>query len=978
MTSWIRGLARFRWLVLLLWIAITAVSLVALPDLQQIVRKAETNFLPNDSESLQANQILKLIDPSDKVRSNAVISIHREGGLTETDKSWITGKIDSLNQQKEQFGVISVMSAYNNPDYTNKFRSQDHSTELVMLGFATPENEIATQENVGKINELLQNSPDGTKVYLTGSAPIAKDFQASSEEGLKKTEIFTVILVLVILLVVFRTPVAPIIPLVTIGISLLITRGLVALSTEFGVPVSSFTQSFLIAVLFGAGTDYCILIIQRYREELASDGDKVEALIRTMRNVGKTVIFSASTVFVAFFLIGFATFGLYQSAAGVAIGMAVTLLAGLTLTPALLMIFGKAAFWPVKVQHGQGHKESKLWMRMANLASKRPVAVILVVILVLSPFIALYQGQRSFDNLAEIDPKLGSVKGFKEIEQKFGSGEVFPVTAAITSTASMRSPEALAALEQASEELTKLGIVHEVRSAVRPLGKQLKELTMPEQVGKVSDALSGMHDGVTKIADGLGTANSKINDNQGEVQKLIDGMNTMSGKTREAQSGLKQIYNGYVQTEQGVKKLSGGIAGSKQVADSMAQDLSKLLESNPDLAKNPAFQMLMGKQKGLADGLSQLSQGALPLQQGFNKLNPSLQQVSSGLGQLADGQQQAANGTSQLQKGFGDLTKGLKDSVQGLNKVADGLEQVQSVQKGMTNDGAKQISGWYLPKEAFESKDLQKAINKYMSEDGKTTKFEIILSKNPYSNESIDSIGLIRSTLLHSLQGSVIETPGVMLTGTTAGYSEMGQISQDDFKRTGTLVLIGIFIVLALLLRSILAPLYVLLSLGFNYFVTMGIVEFIFVKLVGYDGLSWSVAFFIFLINVALGVDYSIFLMARFKEEYRPSGIVYAMSKAMSTTGGVIISAAVIMGGTFAALMLSGVTTLLQIGAGILVGLLLYSTIFMGLLVPAFSFLLGEANWWPFQRSKAGGAASISGIGAQKQQAHISSNDLNK
>ncbi|MDB4868811.1 MAG: family transporter, partial [Cohnella sp.] len=159
-------------------------------------------------------------------------------------------------------------------------------------------------------------------------------------------------------------------------------------------------------------------------------------------------------------------------------------------------------------------------------------------------------------------------------------------------------------------------------------------------------------------------------------------------------------------------------------------------------------------------------------------------------------------------------------------------------------------------------------------------------------------------------------------------------------------------------LRSILAPLYVLLSLGVNYLVTMGIMEFLFVKLLGFPGLSWTVSFFIFLIVVALGVDYSIFLMARFKEEYRPGGVVPAMTKAMKTTGGVIISAAVIMGGTFGAMGFSGVGTLVQIGVGTLIGLLLYAVVFMGLVVPSFSFLLGEANWWPFRRKDETGRRS--------------------
>ncbi|MBW7461119.1 MMPL family transporter, partial [Paenibacillus sepulcri] len=228
----------------------------------------------------------------------------------------------------------------------------------------------------------------------------------------------------------------------------------------------------------------------------------------------------------------------------------------------------------------------------------------------------------------------------------------------------------------------------------------------------------------------------------------------------------------------------------------------------------------------------------------------------------------------------------------------------------------------------------QQALEYYMSEDGRTTKVDVILSVNPYSEEALVTVDSLRDTLRQSLAKSAIADPQIRVSGTSAQIEELKGISQNDFTRTGTLVLLGIFILLMIQLRSFLAPLYVLLSLGFNYFVTMGIVEFIFVRLLGQTGLSWSASFFIFLIIVALGVDYSIFLMARFKEEYRPGGIAYAMSRAMSTTGGVIIYAAVIMSGTFAALMLSGVNTLLQIGAGIVIGLVLYSTVFMGLVVP--------------------------------------------
>src|SRR4029078_1922708 len=136
---------------------------------------------------------------------------------------------------------------------------------------------------------------------------------------------------------------------------------------------------------------------------------------------------------------------------------------------------------------------------------------------------------------------------------------------------------------------------------------------------------------------------------------------------------------------------------------------------------------------------------------------------------------------------------------------------------------------------------------------------------------------------------------------------------------------------------------------GFSYLVTMGIVEWIFVDLLGKPGLSWTDSFFAFIMLIALGVDYSIFLMARFKEEYQPGQTVPAMQKAMRSTGGVIISAAVIMGGTFAALMFSGVAALAEIGAAVLIGLGIYTTVVMGLIVPSLAMLFGEANWWPLK-----------------------------
>ncbi|MBM7566812.1 MMPL family transporter [Paenibacillus sacheonensis] len=943
----IRGLARAKWLILLGWLAIAAISMLALPDLGSIVRQTEQKFIPTDSESVVAKSMLDRINPESTTKSSAILVYSRDGGLTDEDRTWLKAKAAELAGLSGKDGFKSVQSAYGTPELASKFRSQDGTTEMILVGFSGTDNDALTQDAVDSLNERIQGSPAGSKVELTGSAPIGKDFQQSSSDGLKKTELLTVGLVLVILLIVFRSPVAPFIPLITIGISLVITRGLVAAATYWGMPVSSFTESFLIAVMFGAGTDYCILLIQRFREELSRDGDKVEALVRTVRTVGKTVAFSASTVFVAFFLIGFAQFGLYQSAAGVSIGVAVTLIAGLTLTPALLMAFGQATFWPSKIASGQGHGDSKLWGSMAALAARRPVAILLVTVILLAPLTLLYHNKRSFDDLAEISPKLGSVQGFRQVERSFGSGEVFPLSVAITSDASMRTPEALAAMETASASLASLSGVKEVRSAVRPLGAQLADLTVSGQLTQTSQALQQLKDGVDKVAGGLRDAEASVAGGQGDVDKLASGLRTMASKTKEAQTGLNQIHGGLQQASKGAGQLAGGLSQSAAVSSSLRTDLDALLKSHPELKDEAAMKQLLGKLQALERSLKQLEGGADRLSASFSQLNPGVSKAAGGLGQLAAGQTDAAEGAAKLGGGLKELTSGLSAGAGGLGDVSKGLTQVKEATASI---GDSQIPGWNLPQSALDSPELQQALDYYISADGKTAKLDVVLAVNPYSPEAQDTVGRIRDALRASLSGSSLANAKVYLSGTSAQITELKAISKSDFVRTGAFVLIGIFIVLLIMLRSILAPLYLLLSLGFNFLVTMGIVEFIFVKLLGKEGLSWSASFFIFLIIVALGVDYSIFLMARFKEEYRPGGITHAMTKAMSTTGGVIVSAAIIMGGTFAALMMSGVNTLLQIGAGIVIGLILYAFVFMGLVVPALANLFGEANWWPFRR----------------------------
>lgn len=807
---------RLAWAVLAAWVAVAAIAVFAFPSLPSVVSRTEQSFIPQDAESAQALKLLQQLNPTAESRTSAVIVFARDSGLTAGDREWMNRMLTDLESRKDELGIVGMLDARTQPELASRFVSGDGTTMLAIVYLPWSDFDDATKHTLALLQESLRGAPEGTFAELTGSAPISQDFQQSSRDGLRRTEMVTVCLVLIILLIVFRSPVAPIVPLATIGICLLISRGIVAWAAGWGLPVTNFTESFLVAVLFGAGTDYCILMIQRYREELAGDVGAIGAMRRTLRSVGPTILYATSTVFAAFSLIGFADFGLYKSSVGVAIGLIVMLFASMTLCPALIMLLGGRLFWPLSPRYGDrtSHGQSRLWRAAAMLASRRSVLVLIIAVLVLTPITLLFQGKRSFDDISEVNPSLGSVAGYRQTEAAFGAGELFPITMVVTSSESLRTASAFAAIEQASAELAKVPGVREVRSATRPLGEKLSLLGGDTHRGETSGT-----------GTGSGTA---------VEGPLLLALETLAIRAASFSQGLVGIIPSIWPIFQALSPVL-----SEYLTDSEGIDSLKEL-----LAQN-----------GGSDGTDRTGHVVDPIQAG-----------------------------------------------------------------------------------------MQQILRHYMSPDGLKTKIDIVMSTNPFVDETMDAIGELSATLRHSLDVSIIVDPQVYASGATAKYNELRGISYRDFVRTGMLVLAGIAVVLMLLLRSVVRPLLLLAALLFNYLIAMGLLEFLYVRLLGFDGLSWTVSFFIFMVVVALGVDYSIFLMARYREELRTADRREAMIRAMTGTGGVIFSAAAIMAGTFGALVFSGLDTLIQIGVGTMIGLLLYATAFMSLIVPAMTFLADKRS----------------------------------
>lgn len=1037
-----RTILKFRWLVLALWLVAAAALMLSAPNMEELVREKGQVMVPEGYSSTIASDLEKEIGGDNAAGGMATVLVfHKDGGLSDAELADVKKGVDKLKNAGESIGVLSVTSHFDAEQLKAQMLSEDGSTVLTLVNVEAGDRELA------ELRDGLYDAISDVKVehYYTGNWLISEDVVQSSQEGLKKTEFITLGFILIILFLVFRSAVAPIVPLLAVGFTYLVTQSIVAYLVKYlDFPLSNFTQIFLVAVLFGIGTDYCILLISRFKEELAHrGGNKTEAILHTYRTAGRTVFFSGLAVLVGFAAIGFSTFVLYRSAVAVAVGVAVLLIALFTVVPFFMAVLGPKLFWPAK--GSLEHKQSKLWGSVGKFSLKRPLWALLILAVIIVPFLVSYKGNISFNSLDEIGDKYDSVKAFNIISDSFGPGDSLPTTVVVKTDKPLDTPEGLATLEQVTRELAKTNGVKTVRSATRPTGDVMEQFLVSDQVLTLEDGLGQSGSGLGEISSGLSEASSALNENGPKLNeavkgagKLVDGTNELKSGVEQLGTGLKQIQKGLVEGSAGAKELTAGLKQAQASAEQLEaasrkllasyeqlggglgqltgayraiateqtklaegltgvnQGLSGLQETYPDLKDDDKFQQALstltelqkgaagiggqltqlneklggistgmqqanagyeqaaGGQKALADGLGKLASGLAELQTGIASAAAGQGQIVSKLPGVTQGFTELSNGQKKLQAGFaalndqlGELTSGLDQSVDGLTQVKSGLASAGGYLNGLADSPDKQLTGWYIPEEAIANEEFQAALKVYMSDDRQTAKFDVVFSTNPYATETMDEIEGLESAVQRAIQNTDYKDAQVAVGGVTSMNNDLKNISSADYSRTVVLMLIGISIILIILFRSIVMPIYLIASLLVTFYTSMAIAEVIFVRLLGQSGISWAVPFFGFVMLVALGIDYSIFLMDRFKE-YRHLSPQQAILDAMKNMGTVIMSAAVILGGTFAAMLPSGVMSLLQIATIVLCGLFIYALLMLPLFIPVMVRMFGPANWWPF------------------------------
>nr|WP_251135313.1 MMPL family transporter [Exiguobacterium sp. s151] len=865
----------------------TAALFVAAPNLTKQAEQAGSFQLSEDMDSQRAQDILNAAGKSDKTIS----LVYEFETLGDAERADISRVIDEMEQNDTV--VKDVLDPFESEETEAQLVSEDGRIVLVPITVEGSMEDINAFADDVRANIL----PEDETVYITGEEIINNDVNLSAQEGLKKTEIITVVLIFGLLLLVFRSIVTPFIPLIAVGFTYLLSQSFVAFFVDwFGFPVSNYTQIFLVAILFGIGTDYCILLLSRYKEELGAGHAIEDAIVNTYKTAGRTVLISGLAVFVGFAAIGFADFPIFKSAVAVAVGIAVLLLILFTVVPFFMATLKHRLFWPSK-KAGE-HHDSRLWAGFSRISVNRPFVSILVVALITVPVLFTYDDARSFNTVDEIGDDYDSVRGLNLISEGFGQGESLPVQVILKQDGDLSEAE-IPYIEKFSSELEKIDGVSGVRSVTRPTGDVIDDFYVDTQLEQVSAGLTEAETGLGDVQDGLTQVEAGLD---AVVNQLPGGSTNAGAPLAEAAAGLGQLN-----AQLGL--IGQGLTATQNIPATVTQ-------------------------------LGQVSAGLGQIEAGINEAATAL---------TAQGAQAGELGT-----GLGQLAAGVGEANAGLVQIETGINEVAAFLSDLSSSDSLRDTGVYLPEGTLTSEEFVPAVERYVFDDGTATQLEVILEMDPYSPEAIDTVETVKATMDRVVTDTPFAEATIGYAGISSINSDLNETSTNDFNRTVAIMLVTLFIVLTVLFRSMIMPLYMIGSLLLTYYTSAAITELIFVEGLGYDGISWAVPFFGFVMLIALGIDYSIFLLDRFREESINGMTVRdALVHSMTKMGTVIMTAAVILAGTFGAMIPSGVLSLVQIATIVITGLLLYGLIVLPLLIPAITVSFGDGVWWPFkQKSK--------------------------
>jgi putative drug exporter of the RND superfamily len=907
--------------IILGWLAIIVLISVFVPSLETVGEERSVSLSPKDAPSFIAMKKIGQSFNEGNSDSAAMIVVEGDHQLGDDAHRFYDGLIRKLRADKAH--VLSIQDFWGDPLTAAGAQSNDGKAAYVQVNLAGNQGEPLANESVEAVRKVVADTPapPGVKAWVTGASALVADMHHAGDSSMIKITLTTVSVVLIMLLLVYRSIVTVILLLLTVGIELSAARGIVAVLGHSGaIGLSTFAVSLLTSLAIAAGTDYGIFIIGRYQEARQAGEDREAAFYTMYRGTAHVILGSGLTIAGATFCLSFARMPYFETL-GIpcASGMLAAVAVALTLGPAVLAVGSRfGLFDPKRMLKVRG------WRRVGTVVVRWPLPVLIATIAVAMVGLLTLPGYKTnYNDRAYLPDSIPANQGFAVADRHFSQARMKPEIMMVQSDHDMRNPADFLILDKLAKGLFHVPGISRVQAITRPDGTAMDHTTIPFQMSMQN---AGQVQTLKYQRDRMNEMLKQADD----LAKTIATMRRMYALMSRLSELTHQMVGDTVEMQQITNKLRDNISDF----DDFWHPIRAYFYWEKHCFDIPVCWSLRSIFDAL-DGLDEITEKFQSLVGDIKQLDTLMPQMIAQFPPMIDTMESMRT----MMLTMHSTMSGIMDQMNEMSENANAM--------GKAFDAAKNDDSFYLPPEVFQNADFKRAMNSFLSPDGHAARFIILHRGDPASPEGIASIGAIQTAAEESLKGTPLEDAKIYLAGTAAVFKDISEGAKWDLLIAGISSLCLIFMIMLLITRAFVAAAVIVGTVALSLGASFGLSVLFWQHLLGIE-LHWLVLAMSIIVLLAVGSDYNLLLVSRFKQEIH-AGLKTGIIRSMGGTGKVVTNAGLVFAFTMASMAVSDLRVIGQVGTTIGLGLLFDTLVVRAFMTPAIAALLGRWFWWPMR-----------------------------
>ncbi|MCX8564589.1 RND family transporter [Mycolicibacterium mucogenicum] len=911
--------------IILIWLAIAVLTNVLVPSLDDITAANAGPLVARDAPSAQAAIHMGNDFNESDFTSVAVLLLETHGRkLDEGDHQYYNEVVRRLLADTKH--VQSVQDLWGKPVTMSGSQSADAQATTLNIRPTGDLGSSKANESIESIRDVIAKvpKPQGLSTYVTGPAPLAADTLHATDASLVKLTIVTVILILILLLITYRSITRAIIPLMGVLTTLAAARGIIAFLVQQGViEISSFASNLLVSLVLGASTDYAIFYIGRYQEARQDGEDKESSYYISVANVPHIILGSGTAITGATLCLSLTHLDYFRTLGPpCAVSMVVAVLSALTLGPALLTVGSKIGWLQPRKK-----RANPVWRKVGTMIARWPVPMIAVAALIIPLCMLGWTTYNVSYNDRDFAPaSVEASTGYAAADKHFPTSWLNNDIVYLKSDHDMRNTADMISMDRVAKAIIRTPGVAMVQSVTRPNGRPIEHASLPFAFGSLG----------TKLGENLGFLRDRIKD----IGTLADTTGNILQSTQRIQDITKQLVVGTHLSRQSAEQLR---ALSEETRDHLADfdDFFRPMRNyfywEPHCYDIPicfALRSLydsIDTVDSITDELGNTVKGISIIDTVTPQIIPQIQSTMTNL------------------RAIQSLTLTLQST---LNALVDQLDVFINplVDMAQSFDNAKNDDFFFLPPDALKTADFKVGMDFFMTPDGKGARLVFYHDGEAQTPAGIEQVRNVTASAQQALKGTSLSNAKIYLAGAASNYRDVQDYSFNDIIIMMLATFALVFCIVLAITRALVGSILVLITVMLSFAGAYGLSVFIWETLL-HTQLHWLTLPIAFIVLVAVGCDYNLLMLSRYREELG-AGIKTGLIRTMGSSGGVVFTAAFVFAFTMLALLASDVVNIGQAGTTICIGLIFDMVVVRLFLVMPLARLLGPWFWWPQRISR--------------------------